>query len=166
MVSARFLWIPIIFILYLTSAGICGDPKEMSVQVKVGELRATPSFLGKIVGRVAYGDRVAVMESRNPWIQVQAAGVGAVSGWIHQSALTPDRIVLKAGGADVRQTASGDELALAGKGFNEQVEESFKAKNPKVDFTWIDKMETFAVSDDQMRIFLEQGEIQPKAGAK
>lgn len=166
MVRARFLWISIIFIMFLTSAGIGADLKEMSVQVKVGELRATPSFLGKIVGRVAYGDRVAVLENRQPWIQVQAAGAGAVSGWIHQSALTPDRIVLKAGSTDVQQTASGDELALAGKGFNEQVEESFKAKNPKVDFTWIDKMETFVVSDDQMRIFLEQGEIQPKAGAK
>jgi hypothetical protein len=139
MAKARILWIPLCLVLLLGSAGVAANPEEMSVQVKTGELRATPSFLGKIVGRVAYGDRVGVLESR---------------------------IVLKAGSADVQQAASGDELALAGKGFNEQVEESFKAKNPKVDFAWIDKMETFVASDDQMRLFLEQGQVEPRGGAQ
>jgi hypothetical protein len=166
MAKARILWIPLCLVLLLGSAGVAANPEEMSVQVKTGELRATPSFLGKIVGRVAYGDRVGVLEIRSPWIKVNDAKAGSVSGWIHESALTQSRIVLKAGSADVQQAASGDELALAGKGFNEQVEESFKAKNPKVDFAWIDKMETFVASDDQMRLFLEQGQVEPRGGAQ
>jgi uncharacterized protein YgiM (DUF1202 family) len=166
MAKARFFWIPLCLVLLLGSAGVAANPEEMSVQVKTGELRATPSFLGKIVGRVAYGERVGVLEVRSPWIKVQASNAGSVAGWIHESALTQSRIALKAGGTDVQQTASGDELALAGKGFNEQVEESFKAKNPKVDFAWIDKMETFVATDDEMRRFLEQGQVEPKGGTQ
>ena len=37
--------------------------KIMSIQVKKGEIRSTPSFLGIIVARVSYGDRVNVRES-------------------------------------------------------------------------------------------------------
>jgi uncharacterized protein YgiM (DUF1202 family) len=166
MAKAKFFWIPLCLVLLVGSAGVAANSAEMSVQVKTGELRATPSFLGKIVARLAYGDRVTVLETRSPWIHVQPVSAGSLSGWIHQSALTESRIALKAGAANVQQTASGDELALAGKGFNEQVEEAFKAKNPKVDFTWIDKMETFVATDDQMRLFLQQGHIEPAGGTQ
>ena len=33
----------------------------MSVQVKNGQLRATPSFMGQLVGAVAYGARVEIV---------------------------------------------------------------------------------------------------------
>jgi hypothetical protein len=34
--------------------------KMMSIQVKKGEIRSTPSFLGNIVARLSYGDWVCV----------------------------------------------------------------------------------------------------------
>jgi len=37
----------------------------MSIQVKKGHLRSMPSFLGKIVAALDYGDRVAVLEKRD-----------------------------------------------------------------------------------------------------
>jgi len=135
----------------------------MSIQVKKGELRLAPSFLGKIVARLYYGDRVYVLEEKGSWRKV-GLSAGAAEGWIHASALTPKTIVLRAGAKDVETAASSDELALAGKGFNQQVESEFKAKNPNLDFAWIDKMETYVVSEEEMKQFLEKGRLSPEGG--
>jgi hypothetical protein len=134
--------------------------ETLSVQVKEGELRATPSFLGKIVARVTYGDRVNVIEERGAWKKVSLKG-GYPQGWMHTSALTTKRIALKAGQTNVQTGATQNELALAGKGFNEQVESSFRKQNKNLDYTWINRMETFKVSPDLMRNFLVQGDVTP-----
>lgn len=128
----------------------------MSVQVKSGQVRSTPSFMGKIVADLAYGDQVMTGEEQGGWLKVQVPGRG-IEGWMHNSALSAKKIELKAGTANVKQTASGQELALAGKGFNKQVENEFKAKHPNMDFRWIDQMERFQVTPNEMQKFLEQG---------
>jgi hypothetical protein len=139
--------------------------ETLSVQVKEGELRATPSFLGQIVTRVAYGDRVSVIEDRGTWKKVSVRS--GKQGWMHTSALTTKRIALKAGQTNVQTGATQNELALAGKGFNEQVEASYRKENRNLDYTWINRMETFKVSPDQMRSFLAQGNvIPPSEGGK
>ncbi len=134
----------------------------MSVQVKNGQIRATPSFLGKVMASLSYGDRVQVLETRNDWMNV--TGPGGQSGWVHSSALTRKRIVMSSGSQDVQTGASGDELALASKGFNSDVEADFKSKNKEIDFTWVDRMETYKVSPEEMRQFLKEGGVQPLEG--
>jgi SH3-like domain-containing protein len=136
---------------------VCAQ-ETLSVQVKEGEIRATPSFLGKIVARVAYGDRVSVVEKRGQWRKVSVGG-GKVQGWMHTSALTNKRIALHAGETNVQTGATQNELALAGKGFNEQVETQFRKENKNLDYTWINRMETFKVSPDTMRGFFAQGDV-------
>jgi len=101
--------------------------KTMSVQIREGRLRTTPSFLGKIIGSVRYGDRVAVLEEKSSWLLVSPPN--ADRGWIHQSALTVKKIVLRPGEEDVRKAATTDEIALAGKGFD-RLKMSFEADTP------------------------------------
>ena len=139
--------------------------KMMSIQVKTGEIRSTPSFLGKILTRLSYGDRVEMMAEKGAWMRVGLHGK-VERGWIHGSALTGKKIVLNPGTADVRAAASSDEIALAGKGFNEQVEGEFKAKNPDIHYAVIDKMETIVVSQEQMLEFLKAGGLSPEGGAQ
>lgn len=136
--------------------------EKMSVQVRTGQLRAKPSFLGSVVASVAYADRVTVAGKQDPWLKVTDAR--GRTGWIHQSALTKKRIVLSAGAANVGKGVSGEELALAGKGFNSQVEAEFKAENRNIDFTWVDRMETFVVSPDEATVFLSEGKVEPAPG--
>jgi len=136
--------------------------QTLSVQVREGQIRATPSFLGKMVAKVAYGDRVHLLEDRDAWKRVSIPG-GKLQGWMHASALTTKRVVLKAGQAGVQTGATRDELALAGKGFNEQVETAFKKENKNIDYTWVNRMEAFSVSPDQMRSFLARGNLVPPA---
>ncbi|MFH0880636.1 MAG: hypothetical protein V2A34_13050, partial [Lentisphaerota bacterium] len=62
---------------------------------------------------------------------------------------------------DVRTGASGEELALAGKGFNSDVEAEFKSQNKNVDFTWVDKMEKMKETPDELISFLKEGQVNP-----
>ena len=58
-----------VFFIYLTGVGAFAvGPKIMSVQVKKAEVRFTPSFLGKIIAQLSYGDRVQVLEKKDSWI--------------------------------------------------------------------------------------------------
>lgn len=132
---------------------------QMSVQVQNAQLRADASYLGKLVTSVPYGTRVTILQSRGDWRQVQEPG--GKSGWVHLSALSKKNIAMKAGAQDVATTASGDELALAGKGFNSDVEADFKNKNKQIDFTWIDRMEKIKVSMDEINQFLAEGQVKP-----
>jgi hypothetical protein len=137
----------------------------MSVQVKHGTVRSTPSFLGKVITRLNYGDQVVVKAQKDSWSQIDMPGVYAM-GWMHTSALSSKRIVLKPGASDAEQAASSDELTLAGRGFNQQVEDDFKSKNPEIDFTWVDRMEKIAVTQDQIQNFIMEGALSPKGGSQ
>ncbi|HPC19463.1 MAG TPA: SH3 domain-containing protein [Kiritimatiellia bacterium] len=129
--------------------------REMSVQVREGQLRNRASFLGTVTGTVAYGDRVTVNQTQAGWCEVASAA--GVSGWIHESALTPKRVVMSAAAGDVRSGASGEEIALAGKGFNKEVEAEYKSQNKNLDYTWIDWMGRQIVPEAQIVQFLKQG---------
>ena len=156
-------WLSIALVA-LSVSTFADGPVAMSVQVKSGQLRETPSFLGKLLGSLNYGDRLQVLEQKGDWSRVTAAG--GQTGWVHSSALTKKKITMKAGDADAQTAASGDELALAGKGFNSDVEADFKAKNKNIDFTWVDKMEKMKVAPEAMQQLLKQGGIQPSEGGK
>lgn len=149
-------------VLFLLLAGVAWAANEMvSVQIREGKLREKPSFLGKVGDAVAYGDRLNVLETQEGWVKVKGE---AGSGWIHTSALTSKRVVLTSGSADLNTGASTDELALAGKGFNDEVEKDFKASNPQVDFTWVDRMEKMTINADQAIDFLNEGGVQATTG--
>ena len=127
---------------------------ELSVQVKEGKIRNRASFLGKVVQRAAYGSRVKLVKTQGSWMQVEFSGS---TGWMHKSALTKKKIVLKANASDVRKSASDDEVVLAGKGFNAEIEKNYRQKNPAMNFAQIDKMERVTVSPEEVSQFLKDG---------
>ena len=132
--------------------------KEMSVQVRDGQLRNRASFLGTVIGTVAYGDRVTVNQMQAGWCEV-ATAAGA-TGWIHESALTPKRVVLSSGTEEARvQSVGSEEVALAGKGFSKEVEAEYKKQNQNIDYTWVDWMGKQTVPDAQLVQFLKQGDL-------
>ncbi len=134
----------------------------LNVQVRNGKLRQQPSFLGKVVAGVSYGDSLRIIREQGEWVMGRTAA--GKEGWIHSSALTDDQVVLAAGRGEVATGASSDELALAGKGFNAQVEAEFRAQNREIDFAWVDRMEKFTVSPEEMAGFLRLGQVVPPAG--
>jgi hypothetical protein len=162
------------FLICLTGlTALSGDQKLMSVQVKEGQLRSRPSYLGKIVTTLLYGDRVEVLAEQVDWMQVKSLKSN-ISGWIHNSALTKKEITFKTG-STVAQV-SDSEIVIAGKGFNEQVEKEYRQKNPNLDYTWIDKMwgndkqgisrmKEFVVSQNTIQTFLKKGGLFTEGGS-
>lgn len=136
--------------------------KMMSVQVKKCQVRNQPSFMGKIVSDLSYGDQVAVLEEKESWLNVKTPAKG--SGWVHTSALSVKQIVLGQGSANVQSSTSSEEIALAGKGFNDQVEQEFKKQNSNIDFTWVDKMEKIVIPQKEIQAFLQQGGLSGQGG--
>jgi len=57
-------------------------------------------------------------------------------------------------------------LALAGKGFNSDVEAQFKKTHKDIDFSVVDKMEKIKISSSEMQAFLKDGDVAPKGGAQ
>lgn len=151
-------------VIILASGWMALAATEMSVQTRTAQVRSTPSFLGAVVAPLEYGARVKVLEERGDWVRVEAPG-GSV-GWVHRSALTPKRIVLAAGDTPVTVRATGEELALAGKGFSKEVETEYRARNPSVDFTWVDRMETLQIPLEEIFAFFREGGLRAGGGSR
>jgi len=147
----------------LVAGNASARQKKMSVQVREGKLRSAPSYLSKVVTTLDYTARVIVLEKKGIWMKVQTPG-GQATGWIHSSALTKKKLKMKADEEEGALGVSSDEQALAGKGFNSDVEAEFKTRNKDIDFTWVDKMESIKVSLAEMQAFLEKGKVKPGEG--
>lgn len=78
------------------------------------------------------------------------------SGYIHASAVTERKV--KLGSADsVGGSASSEEVTLAGKGFNAQVEKSYGDKNGSANFAAVNAMERRSVAEGALFEFLRAG---------
>jgi uncharacterized protein YraI len=147
-------------LLFIAGLGFAQSAKQMSVTVKETQVRATPSYMGRILAVLAYGDRVDVLAEQSGWARVRVPGG---EGWVHLSALTSKKVVLQSGSQNVGTGASSGEVALAGKGFNQEVEDKYKQDN-NLDYTWVDRMGGYTVTPEQVLAFLEQGDLNTEIG--
>ncbi len=156
-----------IVLLVVAAGWAAAAAKQMSVTVQSTAVRATPGYLGKVLGTLAYGDRVTLLDqpasAPKGWVKV-AGPDGKLQGWVNLSALTEKRIVL-ASTQGVQQSASSGDVALAGKGFNSDVEAQYKEEQ-KLDYTWVDRMQAFAVSPQEVSAFLARGGLSEQGGAQ
>src|ERR1039458_10053092 len=115
-------------LLCSVAVGVCmaGD-KVMSVQVKQSDIRSSPSGLGSILAPVKLGDQLTVIEEGGVWTKVSTEN--GATGWIPSTSLVKGTIKVNAGGKDAQVAASSDEMSLATKGFNSDVESKFKQNN-------------------------------------
>jgi len=132
------------------------------VVVKEAVIRSKPMIFSKKLTTIGNGAWLEVLETRRAWVLVRLPD--GRSGWIQQSALNADELALKAGSRPVTTAASDEELTLAGKGFNREVEREFRQRNRAIDYRWIERMEAFKPSDRELRRFLEAGELTPQGG--
>ena len=132
------------------------------VQIKEAVVRDRANSLGKPLGTLLYTTAVKVLEKAKSWARISSSNP-QLNGWISLSAISvKDLGGIKAGNGGSGSASSG-EVALAGKGFNEQVEKEYQGENPKISFDWVDKMGKIVVSDDELAAFLVAG---PKGAAQ
>jgi len=148
----RFL-IPFLFLLGLSSWAA-----PVSVQVKEASLYDQPSAVSKFLGKVPYGTVLTILDTKAGWSRVQAQG-SALSGWVRAQTYTTKDLKLKSG-TDASGVSSTD-VSLAGRGFSEEVEQSYKTKNPTLDYADVDKMEARAIPEADLDQFLKTGGLTP-----
>lgn len=106
---------------------------------------------------VEYGDALVVENMSGKKLTVHLKDDESISGTIAVGSVTKKKISKKTDGSKIR--TSSDELSLAGKGFSETAENAFKAENPDLDFSLIDKIEKITVSETDLDSFIKEGEL-------
>ena len=151
-------------VLLLVIVAVFALGEEMSVTVRETQLRENPAFLGRVIELLSYADQVEILEERGPWYRVKA--LSGRSGWVHSSALTTKRIVLQPAATSGDTGASGTEVALAGRGFNEEVENRYREEQ-NLDFSKVDRMEGYDYPPELLLAFLQEGGLEiPEGGAE
>jgi SH3-like domain-containing protein len=118
-------------------------------------LRKEPKFYASTVAVLKAGEVVEKISAASGWIQVRT--VRGEEGWLHSSAVQTGKFSLAASDKSLAAKATADEIALAGKGFNKQVEESYKAKHSEANYAAVDRMLKLKVSQEQLLKFLKDG---------
>jgi hypothetical protein len=145
----------------LVAATVLGAA-ELAVQLRTAKLRSKPDFLGPIVATLNYGDKIQQLGEQDGWLHVRTAQ--GAEGWLHPSAVNKAKSV-EAGGKKADTSASADEVALAGKGFNEDVEKKYAADHKDLDFAQVDQMEKTKASETELRAFASEGGLLAGGGA-
>jgi hypothetical protein len=131
-------------------------PAAETAQVITREnaIRTTPRFFAPVKTKVSYNDTVTIVAREGDWLKVRFKGS---EGYLHKSALKGKSLGLGSLAGSSSGGASRDEVALAGKGFNPQVEESYRKGHPELDFAGVDRIEAVTVSDRELEKFITTG---------
>lgn len=144
----RWLWM-----ILAAPALATGDAPTLTVVVRETALKKTPQFYASTVGTARLGQRLASLDSQGAWFKVAS---GAKTGWVHRSAVTERKFRVSASDDSVSETTA-DEITLAGKGFNQSVEGSYRRKRPKSNFAAVDELARNAVPEKDVLRFVREG---------
>ena len=145
----------IILFLFLISPTLV-YAQTLTVITKQNAIRESCRFFSPIKETVVYNDVLEVTSQQGEWYLVKFKGI---QGCIHKSAVEKKSVSLTNLGSSGGQSASGDEVALAGKGFNPQVEASYKTQNPNLNFQAVNRIENYNVSENELMNFIESGKL-------
>jgi len=150
-----------ILLAVLIAAGVMAA-ETLKVTVKTTKLRKSPKFYAPAVATLNYGDTIQKLDQQGDWIQ--GLTTGGLQGWVHDSAVEEPSFSLTARRTSGTGTTA-DEVALAGKGFNEQVEQAYQ-KTANLDYTWVDRMGRISISDKDMEKFFKEGKLGEYGGGR
>ncbi|MDR2048524.1 MAG: hypothetical protein LBP69_03640 [Treponema sp.] len=144
-----------LFILFLCLASTTvfaqkrGD--TLYVAVRSVPLKAGTGFFAKTVGNLVYGAQVSVLAVNGKWAQVRS---GSLTGWTASSNLSSKRVVAQGD----NRSASASEMAMAGKGFSEEVEKEYKT-GKDLNYGAVDDLEKVTVADGDLLSFIDEGHL-------
>ncbi|MDR0643547.1 MAG: hypothetical protein LBG05_01350 [Treponema sp.] len=146
----------------LALGGVFAQTKgsTMYVAVKTASLKSSMWFFAPTLKpTLAYGTVVTILAVNGKWVEVQPIS-SQVRGWIQTANLTSKRITATSSST----SASAREIALAGKGFNEEVENTYRSENTNLDYGLVDEMEKLVVPDALLKNFIDEGRLKDDSG--
>lgn len=139
----------------LLAAGASAPDDTVTVTRKTTKLREAKRLFAPAVAELHEGDKLVLEKKEGAWLAVQFKDV---KGWLHETEVSakPD---VHLSGEGVRETYTSSETSAARKGFNPEVERSYRGKNPSLEaaFRLVDRLQARAVGDDDLRAFLAAG---------
>lgn len=136
----------------LALAASAAAAATLTIVVKEAAVKKKPQFYASTVGTLKLGDKVASSGQQGAWHQV---AVNGQPGWLHQSAFSSKKVKVASG--EMKGGTTAEEITLAGKGFNQQVEGEYKKKHGKADFAAVDALERTAMPEAEVLRFLSEG---------
>jgi len=134
------------------------------VKIQTTAIRQNPQFFAPALLTLKTGDKLTKVGESNGWIQVKTPS--GIVGWIHSSAVEVPKLNLLAANDPMKTQAKASEVALAGKGFNQQVEDSYKTKHAELNFALVDRMLQVKIASNQIEAFLRQGRLGDFGGGR
>ncbi len=138
--------------------------ETLIVKVQTTYVRKEPKFYSAAVASLKAGENVTQIASQAGWFKIRTAK--GIEGWIHSSAVQTKSFTLAALDKSLKTETTAEEVALAGKGFNKQVEDEYKARHKGVSFAEVDRMLKMLVKPEELRKFLEEGRLGDFGGAR
>jgi hypothetical protein len=165
--SFQIFWV----FLLITAAGAGIAAQEPGDQVIVGvretAFRSSPSALGRVIAQLIYEEPLEVLEVRGDWLYCFRSE-DEQEGWVHASAVVrPARGGLfSSSGRSVGSEATTEEVSLAGKGFNSEVEARY-ASEQNLSYDGVNQIENEYVFELESLIdFLQAGGLSTEGAAQ
>lgn len=140
--------------LVLTFIASAVFAETVTVITKENAIREYAKFFAPVKANVRYGDRLEAFATEGDWYKVK---YGPSIGYIHRSAVEKRAVASPASYSRKGSSVSESEAALAGKGFNPQVEASYKKQHPEMKFYLVDSVERYPVPDRDVVQFIVAG---------
>ena len=143
----------IIAILLCSLCCLTAAAETIQVTTRENAVRSDCRFFAPVKLKVSLGDQLTVKGRKGDWYLVSARGV---SGCIHKSAVE-SRNFASSGRKASTGGASVDEVSLAGKGFNPQVEAGYRKADKNLNYAAVDEIVKYTVSENSLETFVLQG---------
>jgi len=117
-------------------------------------LKSSTGFFASNRGTLDYGDQVTVIQVSGRFVEVRSAANSSLTGWTASSNLSARQVV-----SGTTSTATAREVALAGKGFNQEVEQSYRNQQRNLNYADVDRVEAIRINEAELRRFLEEGRL-------
>lgn len=142
-------------LVILLSSLFCMTAAAETVKVTTREnaVRGDCRFFAPVRLKVSLGDQLTVKGRKGDWYLVSAKGV---NGCIHKSAVESRSFAASGRKASTGGT-SADEVSLAGKGFNPQVEAGYRKSGKDLNYAAVDEISRISVSEKSLESFVLQG---------
>lgn len=148
----------VILLIALVPALVFAGSK-MSVEVRQVNVKSAPNYLSGTTATLNYATQVEVSGEQDNWYQITSP-----SGWVPKNTLTKHKIDINADKKMAGGKVSHDEVALAGKGFNPQVEAQYKKDNADLrnGYAQVDTIEKFGATDNEIMAFQKAGKLEAR----
>jgi len=147
----------IVFCLVLFITGLAAAQVRtggtLFVSTNTLDLKTGTGFFAANRGTLNYGDRVTVLQVNGRFVEIRSAENASLSGWAPSANLSARQVV---GGTG--STATASEIAMAGKGFNQELEASYRARG-NLHYAELDRIEAITINGAALRQFLEEGRL-------